>query len=91
MTLSKVDSYGISGSSGFEDADIVGNYAKRGIYNVDDVVLLNGATTACQYLATSEVFVELKNKLLSYDADATANSIESATTRTEADTIKCHI
>lgn len=70
MTLSKVDSYGISGSSGFEDADIVGNYAKRGIYNVDDVVLLNGATTACQYLATSEVFVELKNKLLSYDADA---------------------
>lgn len=70
MTLSKVDSYGISGSSEFEDADIVGNYAKRGIYNVDDVVLLNGATTACQYLATSEVFVELKNKLLSYDADA---------------------
>ena len=70
MTLSKVDSYGISGSSGFEDADIVGNYAKRGIYNVDDVALLNGATTACQYLATSEVFVELKNKLLSYDADA---------------------
>lgn len=52
------------------DADIVGNYAKRGIYNVDDVALLNGATTACQYLATSEVFVELENKLLSYDADA---------------------
>lgn len=64
MTLSKVDSYGISGSSGFEDADIVGNYAKRGIYNVDDVVLLNGATTALlltRQWAKGKGFLALEN------------------------------
>ena len=70
MTLSKVDSYGISGSSGFEDADIVGNYAKRGSITwviitviIALVMLFNRKTRVTQILAAQlRVFRNAKTR-----------------------------
>lgn len=69
-SLTKIDGYGVSGSSIGDDVDIVGNYNRLGINNVNAGDLLNGTMTGCQYVFNSEVFVEVQNKLLDYDADA---------------------
>ena len=69
-SLTKINEYGVSGSSIGDDVDIVGNYKRLGINNVNAIDLLNGTMTGCQYIFNSEVFVEVQNKLLDYDVDA---------------------
>ena len=69
VSLTKQDGYSVSGSSIGDDVDIKGNYERLGMHNVNEVDLLNGETTGCQYLSSSNVFVEITNKLVEYDAD----------------------
>jgi len=70
VSLSRIDGYGLSGSAFVDDVDIVGNYERLGISNVNEVDLLNGIMTGCQYIFNSEVFVQVENKLLEYDSDS---------------------
>lgn len=70
VSLTKQDGYSVSGSSIGDDVDIKGNYERLGMHNVNEVDLLNGETTGCQYLSSSNVFVEITNKLVEYDADS---------------------
>ncbi len=76
-SLTKIDGYGISGSYIGDDVDVEGNYKRLGINNVNVTDLYYGTMTGCQYIFNSEVFVEVQNKLLDYDADTYSQWLNS--------------